>query len=111
MRAPAAAPQHPVVTRLVRAGRDRPYSPGALELTPARFLFRPTGVAAVGAVLLNVLYITGGSAGPNGVFIALGVLLAAACRVAGYLGADYAIRPAISTRWSRRGQSSSRSES
>ena len=40
MAAPAATPQRPVVTRLVRAGRDRPYSPGALELTPARFLFR-----------------------------------------------------------------------
>ena len=57
-----------------------------------------TGLAAVGAVALNVMYITGGSAGPNGVFIALGVLLIAAWRVAGYLGADYFVLPAILTR-------------
>ena len=54
-----------------------------------------TGLAAIGAVVLNVMYITGGSAGPNGVFIALGVLLIAAWRVAGYLGADYFVLPAI----------------
>ena len=54
-----------------------------------------TGLAAIGAVALNVMYITGGSAGPNGVFIALGVLLIAAWRVAGYLGADYFVLPAI----------------
>ena len=35
------------------------------------------------------MYITGGSAGPNGIFILLGVLLVAAWRVSGYLGADY----------------------
>jgi thiosulfate dehydrogenase [quinone] large subunit len=67
-----------------------------------------TGAAAVGAVVLNVMYITGGSAGPNGVFIALGVLLIAAWRVAGYLGADYFVLPAISARWSRRGLSGAR---
>jgi thiosulfate dehydrogenase [quinone] large subunit len=59
-----------------------------------------TGIAAVGAVALNIMYITGGSAGPNGVFIALGVLLIAAWRVAGYLGADYFLFPAIGTPWS-----------
>jgi thiosulfate dehydrogenase (quinone) large subunit len=52
-----------------------------------------TGIAAVGGIALNILYITGGSAGPNGVFILFGVLLVAAWRVAGYLGADYFLLP------------------
>jgi thiosulfate dehydrogenase [quinone] large subunit len=52
-----------------------------------------TGAAAAGGVALNVMYITGGSAGPNGIFILLGVLLVAAWRVAGYLGADYFLLP------------------
>jgi thiosulfate dehydrogenase (quinone) large subunit len=52
-----------------------------------------TGVAAAGGVALNIMYITGGSAGPNGVFILLGVLLIAAWRVAGHLGADYLLLP------------------
>jgi thiosulfate dehydrogenase [quinone] large subunit len=52
-----------------------------------------TGVAAAGGVALNIMYITGGSAGPNGIFILLGVLLVAAWRVAGYLGADYFLLP------------------
>ena len=60
-----------------------------------------TGLAAAGAVALNIMYITGGSAGPNGIFIALGVLLVVAWRVAGYLGADYLVLPAITRRWSR----------
>lgn len=58
-----------------------------------------TGVAAAGAVALNIMYITGGSAGPNGIFILLGVLLLAAWRVAGYLGADYFVLPALGTPW------------
>jgi len=52
-----------------------------------------TGAAAAGGVALNLMYITGGSAGTNGVFILLGVLLVAAWRVAGYLGADYFLLP------------------
>jgi len=52
-----------------------------------------TGAAAAGGVALNIMYITGGSAGPNGIFILLGVLLIAAWRVAGYLGADYFLLP------------------
>src|ERR1700722_314268 len=52
-----------------------------------------TGAAAAGGVALNVMYITGGSAGPNGIFILLGVLLVAAWRVAGYLGVDYFLLP------------------
>ena len=52
-----------------------------------------TGAAAAGGVALNIMYITGGSAGPNGVFVLLGVLLIAAWRVAGYLGADYFLLP------------------
>jgi len=58
-----------------------------------------TGVAAAGAVALNFLYITGGSAGVNGVFIVLGVLLVAAWRVAGYFGVDYFLLPALGTPW------------
>jgi thiosulfate dehydrogenase [quinone] large subunit len=53
-----------------------------------------TGFAAAGAVLLNIMYITGGSAGPNGIFIGLAVLLVAAWRVAGYLGVDHYLLPA-----------------
>jgi thiosulfate dehydrogenase [quinone] large subunit len=45
------------------------------------------------------MYITGGPAGPNGVFIGLGVRLIAAWRVAGYLGADYYVLPAIGIPW------------
>ena len=52
-----------------------------------------TGLAAVGAVALNVMYITGGSAGPNGIFVLCGVLLIFAWRVAGYLGVDYFLLP------------------
>ena len=52
-----------------------------------------TGIAAAGGVALNILYITGGSAGPNGIFILVGVLLVAAWRVAGYLGVDYFLLP------------------
>ena len=58
-----------------------------------------TGIAAFGAVALNIIYITSGSAGPNGVFILLGVLLIVAWRVAGDLGADYFILPALGTPW------------
>jgi thiosulfate dehydrogenase (quinone) large subunit len=54
-----------------------------------------TGAAAAGGVALNILYITGGSAGPNGVFILFGILLVAAWRVAGYLGADYFLLPRL----------------
>ena len=54
-----------------------------------------TGIAAAGGVALNILYITGGSAGPNGIFILLGVLLVAAWRVAGYLGVDYFLLPRL----------------
>ena len=54
-----------------------------------------TGAAAAGGVALNILYITGGSAGPNGVFILGGILLVAAWRVAGYLGADYFVLPRL----------------
>ena len=39
------------------------------------------------------MYITGGSAGPNGIFILLGMLLIAAWRIAGHLGADYFLLP------------------
>jgi thiosulfate dehydrogenase (quinone) large subunit len=52
-----------------------------------------TGVAAAGGVALNVLYITSGSAGTNGLFILVGVLIIAAWRVAGYLGLDYFVLP------------------
>lgn len=52
-----------------------------------------TGVAAAGGMALNIMYITGGSAGPNGIFMLLGLLLIAAWRVAGYLGADYFLLP------------------
>jgi thiosulfate dehydrogenase (quinone) large subunit len=52
-----------------------------------------TGAAAAGGVALNLMYITGGPAGPNGIFILLGVLLIDAWRVAGYLGADYFLLP------------------
>ncbi len=44
-------------------------------------------------------YFTSGSAGRNGVFILLGLLLIVAWRVAGYLGADYFVLPALGTPW------------
>ena len=47
-----------------------------------------TGIAAVGGVALNFMYIAGGSAGVNGVLIVLGILLILAWRVAGYYGLD-----------------------
>jgi thiosulfate dehydrogenase [quinone] large subunit len=67
-----------------------------------------TGIAAAGGVALNIMYITGGSAGPNGIFILLGVLLVAAWRVAGYLGADYLLlpRPRVHLRLRLRGPTS-----
>jgi thiosulfate dehydrogenase (quinone) large subunit len=52
-----------------------------------------TGLAAAGGVALNIMYITGGSAGPNGLFILAGVLLILAWRVAGYLGVDFFLLP------------------
>lgn len=54
--------------------------------------------AALAAVVLNVMYITGGSAGVNGVFIAAGVLLIAAWWVAGHLGGDRLISSWMSRR-------------
>jgi thiosulfate dehydrogenase [quinone] large subunit len=48
--------------------------------------------AALSAVALNVMYTMGGSAGVNGVYIAAGVLLVAAYRVAGHLGGDGLVR-------------------
>lgn len=48
-----------------------------------------TGVAAAGGVALNFMYIAGGSAGTNGILMAVGVLLIVAWRVAGYYGVDY----------------------
>lgn len=47
-----------------------------------------TGVAAAGGVALNFLYIAGGSAGVNGILMALGILLILAWRVAGHFGVD-----------------------
>lgn len=47
--------------------------------------------AALAAVALNVMYICGGSAGVNGLFMLSGVLLIAAWKVAGHLGGDGAI--------------------
>jgi thiosulfate dehydrogenase [quinone] large subunit len=44
--------------------------------------------AAVAAVSLNLMYVMGGSAGVNGVFLVIAVLLVAAWRVAGHLGGD-----------------------
>ncbi|MDQ3475069.1 MAG: DoxX family protein [Actinomycetota bacterium] len=44
--------------------------------------------AALAAVALNIMYVTGGSAGVNGIYIALAVLLICAWRVAGHLGGD-----------------------
>jgi thiosulfate dehydrogenase (quinone) large subunit len=57
------------------------------------------GNRAFGVVALNITYITSGSAGPNGVFILLGLLLIVAWLVAGYLGADYFVLPALGTPW------------
>jgi thiosulfate dehydrogenase [quinone] large subunit len=72
---------------------------GELAVAVGLLLGCLTGVAAAGAVALNFLYITGGSAGVNGVFIVLGVLLIAAWRVAGYFGVDYFLLPALGTPW------------
>ena len=57
--------------------------------------------AALAAVVLNVMYITGGSAGVNGIFLAAGVLLIAAARVSGHLGGDRFVSSWIARR--RRG--------
>jgi thiosulfate dehydrogenase [quinone] large subunit len=48
--------------------------------------------AAIGAVALNLMYICGGSAGVNGVFLVTEVLLIGAWRVAGHIGGDGVIR-------------------
>lgn len=47
-----------------------------------------TGIAAAGGIALNFMYIAGGSAGVNGIMMALGILLILAWRVAGYYGID-----------------------
>ena len=54
--------------------------------------------AALGGIALNVMYICGGSAGVNGVFILVGVLLMAAWRVAGELGGDGILRRLLAPR-------------
>jgi thiosulfate dehydrogenase [quinone] large subunit len=48
--------------------------------------------AAIGGVALNVMYIMGGSAGVNGVFMLLSILLICAWRVSGNIGGDGVVR-------------------
>jgi thiosulfate dehydrogenase [quinone] large subunit len=50
--------------------------------------------AALGAVFLNLMYIFGGSAGVNGVFLIAAVLLMCAWQVAGHFGGDRVV-PAV----------------
>lgn len=58
--------------------------------------------AALAAIALNVMYVTGGSAGVNGIYIALAILLMCAWRVAGHLGGDRFIHRFDFARLSRR---------
>ena len=53
--------------------------------------------AALGAIGLNLMYVMGGSAGVNGVFLAGAVLLVVGWRVAGELGGDGLIRRRFAT--------------
>ena len=52
-----------------------------------------TGLAAVGGVILNLVYMLSGTAGVNPVYAFVGVFLILAWRNAGYLGLDYFVLP------------------
>ncbi|HEY6472701.1 MAG TPA: DoxX family membrane protein [Acidimicrobiales bacterium] len=52
-----------------------------------------TGLAAIGGVLFNLVYMLSGTAGVNPVYAFVGVFLILAWRNAGYLGLDYFVLP------------------
>ncbi len=52
-----------------------------------------TGLTAVGAVILNLVYMLSGTAGVNPVYAFVGVFLILAWRNAGYLGLDHFVLP------------------
>ena len=52
-----------------------------------------TGLAAVGGVILNLVYMFSGTAGVNPAYAFVGVFLILAWRNAGYLGLDYFVLP------------------
>ena len=52
-----------------------------------------TGLAALGGVILNLVYILSGTAGVNPVYAFVGVFLILAWRNAGYLGLDHFVLP------------------
>ena len=59
-----------------------------------------TGIAAFFGVVLNFNFVFAGAAGVNPAFMLVGLGLILAWRVAGYLGADYFVLPALGTPWS-----------
>ncbi len=60
-----------------------------------------TGFAAFGGALMNFNFMMAGSASVNPMFFALSVLLIAAWKVSGYIGADFFLVRWVGALWSR----------
>ena len=58
-----------------------------------------TGIAAVGAAVMNLNYMLAGSAGVNPLYFVLGMFLVLAWRNAGWIGLDRFLLPALGTPW------------
>lgn len=59
------------------------------------------GLAAFIGVALNLSFVFAGTAGVNGLFLILGLLLMMAWRNAGFLGFDHYLLPALGAPWKR----------
>jgi len=58
-----------------------------------------TGIAALGAAVLNLNFMLAGSAGVNPIYFLLGILLVLAWRNAGWIGLDRWVLPWLGTPW------------
>lgn len=60
-----------------------------------------TGIAALGAAMLNLNFMLAGSAGVNPIYFLLDILLVLAWRNAGWIGLDRWVLPRLGTPWHR----------
>jgi thiosulfate dehydrogenase [quinone] large subunit len=68
------------------------------------------GIAATGALLMNMSFLLAGTASTNPVLAAVAVLLILAWKNAGYIGVDRFLLPALGTPWGRIGERETEAE-